>query len=157
MKHTLSISVQNKPGILARVSGLFARRGFSVDSIAMGPTEKPEMGRITIVVNVDNHPLDQVAKQLHKLINVVKLVQMDPLHSVARELMLIKVSLDPEKRSEVLEDVNIFRGKVIDIQPDSLIAEITGPSDKLMAFEELLRPYGILEIVRTGIISLARG
>lgn len=156
MKNTLSISVLNAPGNLSRIAGLFARRGFSIESIAMGPTENPRIGRMTIVVNVDKHPMDQVAKQLHKLINVVKLIHLEPQNSVERELMLIKVAATPEKRSEIVENIKIFRGKIVDLQPASIIAEVTGTTEKLQAIEELLSPYGIMEIVRTGKVALAR-
>jgi len=157
MKHTLSVLVENKPGVLARVAELFARRGFNIDSLAVGTTERPDISRMTIVVDVAEHSLEQVRKQLHKLINVIEIVDLDPETSVARELVLAKVKVDKDTRSEVIEIVDIFRGNIVDVSPESIIVEVTGSSQKLQAFEELVRPYGIKELVRTGKVALPRG
>lgn len=155
--HTLSVLVENKPGALARISGLFARRGFNIDSLAVGETEDPAVSRMTIVVSVDGKPLEQVSKQLHKLINILRITELPPGNSVERELALIKVGVGPGRRAEVLEIVEIFRGKVIDVDEASLVVEASGTSDKVTALEELLRPYGIIEMARTGRIALGRG
>ncbi|MBC7252434.1 MAG: acetolactate synthase small subunit [Actinobacteria bacterium] len=157
MKHTLSVLVENKPGVLARVAELFARRGFNIDSLAVGTTERPDISRMTIVVDVAEHSLEQVRKQLHKLINVIEIVDLDPEASVARELVLAKVKVDKDSRSEVIEIVDIFRGNIVDVSPESIIVEVTGSSRKLQAFEDLVRPYGIKELVRTGKVALPRG
>ncbi|MDI6874856.1 acetolactate synthase small subunit [Candidatus Solincola sp.] len=157
MKHTLSVLVENKPGVLARVAELFARRGFNIDSLAVGTTDRPDISRMTIVVDVAEHSLEQVRKQLHKLINVIEIVDLDPETSVARELVLAKVKVDKDTRSEVIEIVDIFRGNIVDVSPESIIVEVTGSSQKLQAFEDLVRPYGIRELVRTGKVALPRG
>lgn len=157
MKHTLSVLVENKPGVLARVAGLFSRRGFNIDSLAVGVTERPEVSRITVVVDVEEHSMEQVYKQLNKLINVIKVVDLPADNSVQRELVLIKVKADSKTRPEVAAIVDIFRGTIIDVGPNTVTVEITGHSTKLRAFEELLRPYGIEEIVRTGVVALGRG
>ncbi|MGH2747507.1 MAG: acetolactate synthase small subunit [Actinomycetota bacterium] len=155
--HTLSVLVQNRPGVLARVAGLFARRGFNIDSLAVGETEEPTISRMTIVVKVDGKPLEQVTKQLHKLINVLRIAELPHDASVERELALVKVAVEAGRRAEVLEIVEIFRAKVIDVDSGSLIIEATGTPDKITALEELLRPYGIVEMARTGRIALGRG
>ncbi len=157
MKHILSVLVENKPGVLARVSGLFSRRGFNIDSLAVGPTEDPDTSRMTIVVDADNLRLEQITKQLHKLVNVLKISDLDPRDSVERELVLIKVSAPPNMRPEIVETANIFRANIIDVSKSTLTMEITGTADKIQALEDLLRPYGIKELVRTGKIALARG
>lgn len=157
MKHTLSVLVENKPGVLARVAGLFARRGFNIDSLAVGVTERPEISRMTVVVDVEDHSLEQVYKQLNKLINVIKVVDLPDENSVLRELVLAKVKADARTRAEIIEIVEIFRGKIVDVGKGTLSIEVTGPSSKLRAFEELLRPYGVAELVRTGTIALPRG
>ena len=157
MKHTLSVLVENKPGVLARVAGLFARRGFNIDSLAVGITDKPDISRMTVVVDVEEHSLEQVYKQLNKLINVIKVVDLPDDNSVQREMVLAKVKADPSTRAEVIEVVEIFRGKIVDVGKGTLSIEVTGPGSKLRAFEELLRPYGVVEIVRTGAIALPRG
>ncbi len=157
MKHTLSISVENKPGVLTRVAGLFSRRGFNIDSLAVGISEKPNISRMTVVVDVETQPLEQVSKQLHKLVNVLKLIHLDPDDSVERELVLIKVGAEPGQRTEVREIVNIFRGKIVDVGARTITTEITGTTSKIKAIEELLAPYKIIEIARTGKIALARG
>lgn len=155
--HTLSVLVENRPGVLARVSGLFARRGFNIDSLAVGETNDPSVSRVTIVVSVEGKPLEQVSKQLHKLINVLRVVELPADDSVERELALIKVSVDAGRRAEVLEIVEIFRAKVIDVDAGSLVVEASGASDKILALQELLEPYEIIEMARTGRIALGRG
>ncbi|MCC6160296.1 MAG: acetolactate synthase small subunit [Deltaproteobacteria bacterium] len=157
MKMTLSVLVENKPGVLTRIAGLFARRGFNIDSLAVGQTEDPTLSRMTIVVNAAEHPMEQVEKQLHKLINVIKISHLDPDASVGRELMLIKVTVPPAKRVEIFDLVNTFRGNVIDVSRNALVAEVTGDSAKLKAFQELMAPYGIVEICRTGKAAMSRG
>jgi acetolactate synthase-1/3 small subunit len=157
MKHTLSVLVENKPGVLARVAELFARRGFNIESLAVGTTERPDISRMTIVVDVEEHSLEQVRKQLHKLINVIEISDLDPDTSVAREMVLAKIKVDPENRSEVIEIADIFRGNIIDVSRESIIVEVTGNASKLRAFEGLLKPYGIRELVRTGKVALPRG
>jgi acetolactate synthase-1/3 small subunit len=155
--HTLSVLVENKPGVLARIAGLFARRGFNIDSLAVGETDHPDVSRMTIVVSVDGKPLEQVTKQLHKLINILRIVELPSDASVERELALLKIGVGAGKRAEVLEIVEIFRGNVIDVDADSLIIEASGTSEKVTALEELLKPYGIIEMTRTGRIALGRG
>ncbi|MHB8781076.1 MAG: acetolactate synthase small subunit [Candidatus Geothermincolia bacterium] len=156
MKHTLSVLVENKPGVLARVAEMFARRGFNIDSLAVGETERPQFSRITIVVDVAEHSLEQVRKQLHKLINVVEITDLKPDESVERELMMVKVKVDAGTRAELMQLADIFRGKIVNVSRETCIVEITGPAGKLAAFEELLRPFGIKELVRTGKVALAR-
>lgn len=155
--HTLSVLVENKPGVLARISGLFARRGFNIDSLAVGETDDPAVSRMTIVVAADGKPLEQVTKQLHKLINVLRIAELPHDASVERELALIKVGAPAGRRAEILEIVEIFRAKVIDVDTDALVVEATGSPDKVVALERLLEEFGILEIARTGIVALARG
>ena len=157
MKHTLSILVENKPGVLTRVTSLFSRRGFNIDSLAVGPTEDPTLSRITIVVSAADTPLEQITKQLHKLINVIKIQDLDPTESIDRELVLFKVNAASERRHEIIEIANVFRAKVIDVGRNSLTIEATGSSDKIQAMEDLFRAYGIKELARTGKIALARG
>jgi acetolactate synthase I/III small subunit len=156
-KHTLSVLVENKPGVLARVSGLFSRRGFNIDSLAVGETEHPEVSRITIVVDAETQPLEQVTKQLNKLINVLKIVELEPAASVQRELLLVKVRADRPIRSQVLETVNLFRARVVDVAPDTLTIEATGTADKLDALLRDLEPYGIKEMVQSGMVAIGRG
>jgi len=155
--HTLSVLVENKPGVLARISGLFARRGFNIDSLAVGETDDPRVSRMTIVVRADGKPLEQVTKQLHKLINVLRIAELPSVGSVERELALIKVGAAAGKRAEVLEIVEIFRAKVIDVDATSVVVEATGTPDKVNALEQLLEPFGIVEMARTGRVALARG
>jgi acetolactate synthase-1/3 small subunit len=157
MKHILSVLVENKPGVLARVSGLFSRRGFNIDSLAVGPTDDPNISRMTIAVDADDLRLEQITKQLYKLVNILKISDLDPRDSVERELVLIKVNASPNMRAEVVETANIFRANIIDVSKSTLTIEITGTADKIQALEDLLRPYGIKELVRTGKIALARG
>lgn len=156
-RHTLSVLVENKPGVLARVSGLFSRRGFNIESLAVGPTEHPDVSRMTIVVAVDDLPLEQVTKQLNKLVNVLKIVEMDSSVSVQRELMLVKVRADLAVRSQVLETVQLFRAKVVDVAQDAVTIEATGTRDKLDAFIRMLEPFGIRELVQSGMVALGRG
>lgn len=155
--HTLSVLVENKPGVLARVAGLFSRRGFNIHSLAVGPTESPDISRMTIVVAVDELPLEQVTKQLNKLINVIKIVELDPDAAVQRELLLVKVRADATVRSQVLETVQLFRAKVIDVAPEALTVEATGTGDKLEALLRMLEPYGIREMVQSGVVAIGRG
>lgn len=157
MQHTLSVLVENQPGVLTRVASLFARRGFNIDSLAVGVTEDPTLSRITIVVSAEDTPLEQITKQLHKLINVIKIQDLDPSESIDRELALFKVNAPPERRGEIVEIVNVFRAKIVDVGKNSLTIEATGSSDKLEAMEDLFRAYGIKELARTGKIALARG
>jgi acetolactate synthase I/III small subunit len=156
-KHTLSVLVENKPGVLARVAGLFSRRGFNINSLAVGETENPDVSRITIVVDAESSPLEQVTKQLNKLINVLKIVELDPSVSVARELLLVKVRADRTVRSQVLETVNLFRARVVDVAPDTLTIEATGTADKLDALLRDLEPFGIKEMVQSGLVAIGRG
>jgi acetolactate synthase I/III small subunit len=156
-RHTLSVLVENKPGVLVRIAGLFARRGFNIDSLAVGPTEHGEISRITIVVNCDEHPLEQVTKQLNKLINVLKIVELEPGATVQRELILIKVRADAESRSRVLEAVGLFRAKVVDVALDVITVEATGNHDKLDALIKVLEPFGIKELVQSGMVAIGRG
>jgi acetolactate synthase I/III small subunit len=155
--HTLSVLVEDKPGVLARVASLFSRRGFNIQSLAVGATEQKNMSRMTIVVTVEDLPLEQVSKQLHKLINVIKVVEQDDENSVARELVLIKVRADAGTRSQVIEAANLFRAKVIDVSTESLIVETTGTPAKIEALLRVLEPYGVREIVQSGLVSMSRG
>ncbi|MBS3956119.1 MAG: acetolactate synthase small subunit [Clostridiales bacterium] len=157
MQHTLSVLVENKPGALTRVTSLFARRGFNIDSLAVGVTEDPTLSRITMVVSAADTPLEQITKQLHKLVNVIKIQDLDPAEMVDRELVLFKVNAPPDRRHEVIEVTNVFRAKVIDVGKNTLTIEATGTKEKLAAMEDLLRAYGIKELARTGRIALARG
>jgi acetolactate synthase-1/3 small subunit len=156
-KHTLSVLVENKPGVLARIAALFSRRGFNIDSLAVGPTEHPDISRMTIVVNVEDLPLEQVTKQLNKLVNVIKIVELDQAQAVQRELVLVKVRADAETRSQVVEIVQLFRAKTVDVSPDAVTIEATGSSDKLEAMLKMLEPYGIKELVQSGLVAIGRG
>ena len=155
--HTLSVLVEDKPGVLARVAALFSRRGFNIQSLAVGATEQKNLSRMTIVVSVEDFPLEQITKQLNKLINVIKIVEQDEDNAVARELALIKVRADATTRSQVIEAVNLFRAKVVDVSPESLTIEATGTPGKLEALLRVLEPYGIRELVQSGVVSLSRG
>jgi acetolactate synthase I/III small subunit len=155
--HTLSVLVEDKPGVLARVASLFSRRGYNIQSLAVGATEQKNMSRMTIVVSVDESPLEQITKQLNKLINVIKIVEQDEDNSVSRELALIKVRTDAATRGQVIEAVNLFRAKVVDVSTESLTIEATGTPAKLEAFLRVLEPYGIRELVQSGVVSLSRG
>jgi acetolactate synthase I/III small subunit len=156
-RHTLSVLVEDQPGVLARIAGLFSRRSFNIESLAVGPTEHAGISRITIVVNVDEHPLEQVTKQLNKLVNVIKIVELEPAQSVQRELMLVKVRADMETRSHVLETVQLFRAKVVDVSADAVTVEATGNADKLEALLRVLEPFGVRELVQSGMVALGRG
>jgi acetolactate synthase-1/3 small subunit len=155
--HTLSVLVENKPGVLARVSGLFSRRGFNIESLAVGPTEHPEISRITILVSAEGNALDQITKQLNKLINVLKIVELEPSQAVQRELLLVKVRADEGNRSAVLDIVELFNAKVVDVSPEALTVEVVGPPAKLEAALKMMEPYGIREMVQSGMVALGRG
>jgi len=156
-KHTLSILVENKPGVLTRISGLFARRGFNISTLAVGPTDDPHISRITLTLDGALHPIDQVTKQLHKLINVLKIRDLEPDETLARELALFKIQADGAARTEVMQVCDIFRAKIVDVTKRSVVAEITGTREKVEAFERLVRPFGLIEMARTGEIAIARG
>ena len=156
-KHILSILVENKPGVLARIAGLFSRRGFNIDTLAVGPTDDPTISRITLTLDGAMHPIDQVTKQLHKLVNVLKIRDLEPEEMVARELALFKISADNDTRGQIMEFVDIFRGKVVDVDKRSITVEVTGTDDKIEAFERMIRPFGLIEMVRTGEIAISRG
>ena len=157
-KHVLSLLVEDKPGLLTRVAGLFARRGFNIESLAVGPTEREEISRMTVVAQVeDDAALEQIVKQLNKLINVIKIVEQDGEASVARELVLIKVKATRETRSDIVNVVNIFRANIVDVTLDDVVIELTGGESKIDALCEVLEEYGIIEIARTGAIALSRG
>ena len=156
-KHILSILVENKPGVLTRIAGLFARRGFNIDTLAVGPTDDPTLSRITLTLDGAMHPIDQVTKQLHKLVNVIKIRDLEPSETVARELALFKISADGSSRAEVMQMVEIFRGKIIDVAKRSVIVEVTGSWEKIEAFERMVRPFGLIEMARTGEIAISRG
>ncbi|HXH35522.1 MAG TPA: acetolactate synthase small subunit [Plantibacter sp.] len=155
--HVLSLLVEDKPGLLTRVAGLFARRGFNIESLAVGHSEIAGLSRITVVVDVEELPLEQVTKQLNKLINVIKIVELDPAQSVQREHLLIKVRVDNSTRSQVLEAVNLFRARVVDVAQDALVIEVTGDSGKTTALLKVLEPYGIKEIAQSGLLAIGRG
>ncbi|SOD65466.1 acetolactate synthase, small subunit [Streptomyces zhaozhouensis] len=156
-KHTLSVLVENKPGVLSRITALFSRRNFNIDSLAVGTTEHPEVSRITIVVSVEDLPLEQVTKQLNKLVNVLKIVELDPSAAVHRELVLVKVRADNDTRSQIVEIVRLFRAKTVDVAPEAVTIEATGSSDKLEAMLRMLEPFGIKELVQSGAIAIGRG
>ncbi len=156
-RHTLSVLVENKPGVLARVAALFARRGFNIESLAVGPTEVSEISRMTIVVQVADLPLEQVTKQLNKLINVIKIVELEPECTVERELIMVKVRADLDTRSHVLETVQLFRAKVVDVAPDTVTIEATGTAGKLEALLRMLESFGIKELVQSGMVAVGRG
>jgi acetolactate synthase I/III small subunit len=156
-KHVLSILAENKPGVLARIAGLFARRGFNIDSLAVGPTQDTSLSRFTLTVDGAAHPIDQVTKQLHKLVNVLKIRDLEPEEMVVRELALFKLSADADTRPQILQYTEIFRGKVVDVDKRSVTVEVTGSDDKIEAFERMVRPFGLIEMVRTGEIAVSRG
>jgi acetolactate synthase-1/3 small subunit len=157
MKHTLSILVENKPGVLTRVAGLFARRAFNIESLAVGLSEDPRLSCITIVIDGDEHPVDQVTKQLHKLINVVKIRDLGPDNSVSAELLLVRVAGDGDKRTEALQIAEIFKAKIVDVDRKALTLRVVGTTEKVEALLELLQPLGVLEVVRTGTVAMGRG
>ncbi|MEV5002584.1 acetolactate synthase small subunit [Nocardioides sp. LML1-1-1.1] len=156
-QHTLSVLVEDKPGVLARISALFSRRGFNITSLAVGPTEHPEISRMTIVVNVESSPLEQVTKQLNKLVEVIKIVELDNAASVTRELVLVKVGATAENRSQVLDVVQLFRAKVIDVAADAVTMQVVGNADKITDFLRVLEPFGIRELVQSGMVAIGRG
>ena len=157
MKHTIALIVENKPGVLVRIAGLFSRRGFNIDSLTVGTTDKPDRARMTITVDGDEVVLEQVTKQLNKLINVIRVSELAPQESVERELAIIKVAAKKEDRSEIMQIVSVFRAKIIDVSPRSMIVEVTGSEDKVEAMVRLLRQFGIKEMARTGKVSMVRG
>ncbi len=156
-KHILSILVENKPGVLTRIAGLFARRGFNIDTLAVGPTDDESISRITLTLDGAVHPIDQVTKQLHKLVNVLKIRDLEPEETLARELALFKIATDGAARSEVMQICEIFRAKVVDVTKRSVVVEVTGTYEKVEAFERLVRPFGLIEMARTGEIAISRG
>jgi acetolactate synthase I/III small subunit len=156
-RHTLSVLVENKPGVLARIAGLFSRRGFNIDSLAVGPTEHPEVSRMTIVVNVEDSPLEQVTKQLNKLVEVIKIVELDGGASVSRELLLVKVKADATTRGQVLEVVQLFKAKVVDVATDAITVQVVGNADKLDDFLRIVEPFGVRELVQSGVVAIGRG
>jgi acetolactate synthase-1/3 small subunit len=156
-KHILSILVENKPGVLTRVSGLFARRGFNIDTLVVGPTDDPTLSRITLTLDGAMHPIDQVTKQLHKLVNVLKIRDLEPEETIARELAVFKIAADGAARQEIMQFVQIFEGRVIDVTRRSIMVEVVGTAEKVAAFEKLARPYGLIEMAQTGEIAIARG
>jgi len=157
MKHTIAVIVENKPGVLTRISGLFSRRGFNIDSLSVGATDNPAYSRMTISVEGDAVVLEQVVKQLSKLINVIRVSRLDPDESVERELAIIKVSANKDTRSEIMQIVSVFRARIIDVSPRSLIIEVTGDEKKVDALQQMLRQFGIKEMARTGKVSMVRG
>jgi len=156
MSHTLSVHVENKPGVLMRITGLFVRRGFNIESLAVGPTERPDVSRITLRVDCSKQSLEQIEKQMHKLVNVLRLSELGPGEAVERELLLVKVTAPPERRAELMSLGEVFQARVIDLGPEALIFEVVGTPEELESFEELVRPHGIKELVRTGRIGLGR-
>jgi acetolactate synthase-1/3 small subunit len=156
-KHVLSILVENKPGVLARIAGLFARRGFNIETLAVGPTDDATISRVTLTVDGAAHPIDQVTKQLHKLVNVIKIRDLEPEETVARELALFKIAADGDARAQIMQFTDIFRGKIVDVSKRSITVEVTGTDDKIEAYEQMIRPFGLIEMVRTGEIAVSRG
>jgi acetolactate synthase I/III small subunit len=156
-RHTLSVLVENKPGVLARIAGLFSRRGFNIDSLAVGPTEHAEVSRMTIVVNVEDSPLEHVTKQLNKLVEVIKIVELDNDASVSRELLLVKIKADATTRGQVLEIVQLFRAKVVDVATDAVTVQVVGNQGKLENFLRVVEPFGVRELVQSGMVAIGRG
>ena len=157
MKHVISALVENQPGVLAHVAGMFAARGFNIDSLVVGRTEDPNLSRMTIVVVGDDRVLEQVRKQLGKVVPVVKIRDFENISCVERDLMLVRVHVPPAKRTEVIQLADLFRGRVVDVAPDSVMIELAGTEEKVEAFVDLVRPYGIKELARTGVIAMQRG
>ena len=157
MKHTLSVLVENKPGVLTRVAGLFARRGFNIDSLVVAETEDSEFSRMTITVDEQDQTVEQVTKQLHKLINVIKITDLDPSGAVERELLLVKVKADAQSRAEIMQMAEIFGARIVDVTSEVLLIEMTGAREKVGAFIDLLMPFGIVELMRTGRLAMSRG
>ena len=156
-KHVLSILAENKPGVLSRIAGLFARRGFNIDTLTVGPTDDEAISRFTLTVDGALHPIDQVTKQLHKLVNVLKIRDLEPEETIAREMALFKVSADGSSRAEIMQLADIFRGRIIDVSGRTVTVELTGTADKIEGFENMVRQFGLVEMVRTGEIAIARG
>lgn len=156
-RHTLSVLVEDVPGALTRVAGLFARRAFNIDSLAVGPTETPGLSRMTVVVQADEKLLEQVTKQLNKLVNVIKIVELEQTHSVQREHVLIKVNADAETRTQVTQAADYFRARVVDVSPETVVLEATGSGEKVAALLDVMEPFGIREIVQAGTLAIARG
>jgi acetolactate synthase-1/3 small subunit len=156
-KHILTMLVENQPGVLARIAGLFSRRGFNITTLAVGPTDDPSLSRITLTLDGALHPIDQVTKQLHKLVNVIKIRDLEPEETVARELALFKISADGETRGQVMQFAEIFRGSVVDVSKRSITVEITGADEKIEAFKQAVKPFGLIEMIRTGEIAISRG
>ena len=155
-KHVLSLLVENKPGVLARIAGLFSRRGFNIDTLAVGPTEDPDVSRITLTLDGAVHPIDQVTKQLHKLVNVIKIRDMEPDQTIAREMALFRVQAGVENRADILQFAEIFKAKVVDVSRRTVTIEVTGSNDKIDAFERMIRPHGLIEMARTGEVAIGR-
>jgi acetolactate synthase I/III small subunit len=155
-KHVLSLLVENKPGVLARIAGLFSRRGFNIDTLAVGPTEDPEISRVTLTVDGAVHPIDQVTKQLHKLVNVIKIRDMEPDATVSREMALFRVSAPVESRAEIMQFAEIFRANIVDVSRKTMTIEVTGTQDKIDSFERMVRPHGLIEMARTGEVAIMR-
>jgi acetolactate synthase-1/3 small subunit len=155
-KHILSLLVENKPGVLARIAGLFARRGFNIDSLAVGPTEDPEVSRITLTLDGAVHPIDQVTKQLHKLVNVIKIRDMEPDQTISREMAMFRVQATVEGRAEIMQFADIFGAKIVDVSRRALTIEVTGSSEKIDSFERMIRPHGLIEMARTGEVAIVR-
>jgi acetolactate synthase I/III small subunit len=156
VKHTLSILLENKPGALTRVTSMFARRGYNIESLAVGPTERHDVSRITLRVDCEEHSLEQIEKQIHKLVNVLRVTELAPGEAVERELLLLKVSATPDRRAELIATATAFGGRVVDLGPDSVVFEVTGTPEELDSFHELCRPHGIQELIRTGRIGMSR-
>ncbi len=156
MRHTISVHVENKPAALMRITSMFARRGFNIESLAVGPTERPDVSRITIRVDAEDHPLEQIQKQMHKLVNVLRVAELEPDESVERELALIKVTAPPDRRAELLALADVFKARVADLGSEAIVFEVVGPPEDIDSFEELVRPHGVKELVRTGRIGLGR-
>ena len=155
-KHILSLLVENKPGVLARIAGLFSRRGFNIDTLAVGPTEDPEISRITLTLDGALHPIDQVTKQLHKLVNVIKIRDMEPGETIAREMALFRVNAAVENRAEIMQFAEIFGADIVDVSRRTMTIEVTGTQDKIDAFERMIRPHGLVEMARTGEVAITR-
>jgi acetolactate synthase-1/3 small subunit len=155
-KHVLSITTENKPGVLARIAGLFSRRGFNIDTLAVGPTEDPDIARFTLTVDGAIHPIDQVTKQLHKLVNVIKIRDMEPDGTVAREMALFRVNAPVESRAEIMQFAEIYDAKIVDVSRRSLTVEVTGDQAKIDSFERMVRPHGLIEMARTGEVAITK-
>jgi acetolactate synthase I/III small subunit len=155
-KHILSLQVENQPGVLARIAGLFSRRGFNIDTLTVGPTEDPNISRITLTVDGALHPIDQVTKQLHKLVNVIKIRDMEPEQTIAREMALFRVTASVENRAEIMQFAEIFRANILDVSRRTLTIEVTGTAEKIEAFERMVRPHGLVEMARTGEVAISR-